>query len=105
MFTYEVKQNDGITEVAFQGDMDIDVTEIIEGEITSRLLDCLAVEIDFSQVSFVDSSGIGLLISLVHCLKERNVQITIVKVKDDVKQVFQLLQLLEILGPDVFVDF
>ncbi|MCM3387910.1 STAS domain-containing protein [Ureibacillus chungkukjangi] len=49
----------------------------------------------------MDSSGIGLLISIITNLKENDRNPTITNISDDVKTVFTLLQLDEILGKDV----
>ncbi|WP_424767425.1 STAS domain-containing protein [Paenibacillus sp. sgz302251] len=105
MFTYELKQDFKKIAVVLKGDMDIDVTEIIADEVAPQLMACEQVEIDFSQVPFMDSSGIGLLIMLINDLKERDIEVAIVNIQEDVKQVFSLLQLPEILGRDVCGDF
>jgi anti-anti-sigma factor len=62
------------------------------------------IELDFEQISFVDSSGIGLLIALVKNMKERGNRVVITHLSPDVKKVFSLLQLPEILGNDVFEE-
>lgn len=107
MFEYEVLHRDSKSTVLLFGDVDIDVTEIIEEKIAPELMNSkdLEIEIDFENVSFVDSSGIGLLITLVTNLKECDKKVVFTHIQEVVKQVFSLLQLPEILGQDVFVDF
>lgn len=107
MFKYEVFYKESMSTVILFGDVDIDVTEIIEENIAPDLMNSkdIEIEIDFENVSFVDSSGIGLLITLVTNLKECGKKVVFTHLQTDVKQVFSLLQLPEILGQDVFVDF
>ncbi|NRF95574.1 STAS domain-containing protein [Paenibacillus frigoriresistens] len=102
MFTYSINQMDSKSIVSFEGDMDIDVTEILEDELPSSLYVCKEIILNFGKVSFVDSSGIGLLISLIQDLRERGIRVVISHLKPDVKEVFFLLQLPEILGYNVF---
>lgn len=102
MFTYSIEQLDAKLIVSLDGDMDIDVTEIMEEEIPSILVVSKEIELNFKRVSFVDSSGMGLLITLIQNFRERGSHIVITHLNPDVKQVFVLLQLPEILGYDVF---
>ncbi|MDB5053307.1 MAG: anti-sigma-factor antagonist [Bacilli bacterium] len=105
MFNYKVLHTDSKASVLLDGDVDIDVTEIMEDEITPELQNSTVIEIDFEKVSFVDSSGIGLLITLITNLQKQGKNVVIKNLSADVKQVFSLLQLPEILGYAVFVDF
>jgi anti-anti-sigma factor len=103
MFTYNIKETDTWVTVYFEGDFDIDVTEVIEDEVGQVLKAYQNIKIDLSKVPFVDSSGIGLLLNLVEELKEQNSSVQIINVQPDVGQIFDILQLSEILGKDVLV--
>lgn len=104
MFTYELVENQlGVT-VHFIGDFDIDVTEIIEEEVLQKLKVYRNIKLDFAKVPFVDSSGIGLLINLVEELKTQEHQVQIINVQPDVAQIFNILQLSEILGKEVLSE-
>ncbi|MCY9669889.1 STAS domain-containing protein [Paenibacillus alginolyticus] len=103
MFNYETVKLEDKVVVKLEGDLDIEVTEIMEDEIATQLEGHGGVELDFSGVSFVDSSGIGLLISLVGSLKEKGAIIHITNLQEDVKLIFEMLQMTDILGSDVFV--
>ncbi|MGZ0052249.1 STAS domain-containing protein [Brevibacillus gelatini] len=104
MFTYEIIQEESKSIVKINGDLDIDVTEIMQDEITPALMERQDIEFDFSNVPFVDSSGIGLLMTLINELREAGSQVAITKVSQEVMYVFSLLQLPEILGREIFVD-
>jgi anti-anti-sigma factor len=105
LFNYELLMHgDKSAVVCFHGELDIDATEIFEDDLTPQLLEFSVIKLNFSDVHFVDSSGIGLLISLINHLKQQNIQVGVINLQDDVKQIFLLLQLPEILGEEVFVD-
>ncbi len=104
MFNFKIKNEDSKIVVKFEGDLDIEATEIIEDNLTKALQETSDnVEIDFQDIYFVDSSGIGLLITLISDLKDKSIKPTIINLQEDVKTVFDLLQLDEILGKDVVV--
>jgi anti-anti-sigma factor len=105
MFKYDIVHLDSKAIIFLNGDLDFDVTEIMREEIAPMLLKSQDIEIDFENVSFVDSSGIGLLITLIKDLREHGNKVVVTHLKPEVKQVFSLLQLPEILGYDVFEDF
>ncbi|TVY08072.1 STAS domain-containing protein [Paenibacillus cremeus] len=104
MFSFEHTCQDSKTLVTFTGDLDIEATEILEDEVMPLLSGRPEIEIDFSGVPFVDSSGIGLLITLITHVRENSGCVVITNVSSDVQQIFSLLQLSEILGHDVFID-
>ncbi|NHN35424.1 STAS domain-containing protein [Paenibacillus agricola] len=105
MFNFRLVEEDTKTMVWFEGDMDIEVTELMEEEVAPQLFKSKEIQIDFSKVPFVDSSGIGLLITLVTNLQDHGSKVEIINISPDVKIVFDLLQLPEILGLDVLTDF
>lgn len=102
MFSYKVDGTGENAEIFFIGDLDIEVSDIIE-EIMLALLNYKKVEFNFNGVPFVDSTGIGLLINLVETLKKNkdDAQILIKNIQPLVKEVFEMLQLGEILGDRV----
>ncbi|MCM3443394.1 STAS domain-containing protein [Metabacillus halosaccharovorans] len=102
MFKFSLHPNEDHVEVTLQGDLDIDGTEVIEEELLPALENYLFININFEHVPFVDSSGMGLLMNLVHTLQKSNAKVHVVNVKEEVMEVFELLQLPEILGEDVF---
>ncbi|GIM45551.1 anti-sigma-B factor antagonist [Collibacillus ludicampi] len=104
MFEFQIIPGEEKTQVAFKGDMDIEITEVMEEEILPALQQYPCVEINFSQVPFVDSTGIGLFINLVEKLKENNVRIQITHLCPQVSEIFDLLQIPDILGREIFVD-
>lgn len=102
MFNFILQKEAGRVIVNLEGDLDIEATEIIEEELIVELHNSSGeVELNFQNIDFVDSSGIGLLISIITTLKEHDRKPTISNINEDVKMVFSLLQLDEILGKEV----
>ncbi|MRG85035.1 STAS domain-containing protein [Salinibacillus xinjiangensis] len=103
MLKYTTVEKNDFLLVSLEGDLDIEGTEVVNEELIPELVHYHSINISLEKVPFVDSSGMGLLISLVNTLKEQNVKITISDVQDDVFEVFELIQLPEILGEEVFI--
>ncbi|MDZ5711462.1 STAS domain-containing protein [Jeotgalibacillus haloalkalitolerans] len=103
MFLYEIKQEGSHVLVIFEGDLDIDCTETVEDELIPALTNYKSVTIEFEKVEFVDSSGMGLLLNLVQSLKDEGITVRIRQVREEVMEVFDLLQIPEILGRKIFV--
>ena len=102
MFNFTLQSEADRVVVDLEGDLDIEATEIMEEELIVEIQKSSGhVELNFQQIDFVDSSGIGLLISIITNLKENDRNPTITNISEDVKMVFSLLQLDEILGKDV----
>lgn len=102
MFNFTLQNASDSVIVNLEGDLDIEATEIIEEKLIEEIQNSSGeVELNFQNIDFVDSSGIGLLISIITNLKENNRKPTITNITEDVKMVFSLLQLDEILGKEV----
>jgi anti-anti-sigma factor len=105
MFSYEIRGNTKEANIYLSGDLDIDVTEIIEVQLLPELEQYQKINIDFLKVPFVDSTGIGLLINIVDTLKKNNEELCIqfINIQPLVKEVFEMLQLSEIFEGKVSV--
>lgn len=103
MLKYSKNPNGENLEISFHGDLDIDSTEIVEEEVIPFAEKYKALNINFEDVPFVDSSGMGLLMNLVRTLNEKGTKVTIANVRDEVMEIFDLLQLSNILGEEVFI--
>ncbi|WP_017812483.1 MULTISPECIES: STAS domain-containing protein [Paenibacillus] len=102
MFTYRLELTGQQITVYCEGDIDIDAGDTFEEQLEPELAEASSVILNLGAVQFVDSSGIGLLIKLVQDLQEQERQVWIEQTQPEVMEVFQLLQLDEILGKDTF---
>ncbi|WP_018933384.1 STAS domain-containing protein [Gracilibacillus lacisalsi] len=103
MLEYKMEKADDNCNVLLNGDLDIDSTELVNNELVPKLKYETHIYLNFEDVNFVDSSGMGLLIQLVNQLKDEKQLIRIVNVKEDILEVFDLLQIPEIIGENVIV--
>lgn len=102
MFRYKLSADSDHSMLSIEGDIDIDGTELIEDEITPALMQYSSVTIDMGEVMFVDSSGIGLLIKMIETLKEEGKTIKMKFIRPEVNEVFEMLQIQDIIGNEVF---
>ncbi|WP_172194064.1 STAS domain-containing protein [Saccharibacillus qingshengii] len=102
MFAYRIDQNEDEVVVVFEGDLDIDSSEVLEEDILPVVSEYPNIRLNFGEVYFVDSSGIGLIIRTVDELREGGRSVKIQNVRPEVLEVFELLQIREILGEEVF---
>ena len=103
MLKYSLVELDDNLQILLKGDLDIESTEIINDELIPKILSFNQVNLNFKHVPFVDSSGMGLLLTLFHAFAESDTRITISNVREDVFEIFELLQIPKILGEDIFV--
>ena len=54
---------------------------------------CICLDIDMSQLTFLDSSGLGTLISLHKTLRSRNGSVRLLKPAPNVQQILELTRL------------
>lgn len=86
--------------VIMKGELDHHSTEEVRNKIDNQL-DAEGVNnliLEFSQVSFMDSSGIGVVIGRYKRLKAKNGNVCIVGVSPSVKRVFELSGMFKIIG-------
>ncbi|OLO26368.1 anti-anti-sigma factor [Alkalihalophilus pseudofirmus] len=102
MIKYQLNNIDEGLEVKLIGDLDIDSTEVIELELVPSLISNKKVNINFEAVPFIDSSGIGLLLHAVQTLEEQGIKVIVTHVSKEVMDIFEMLQIPEILGNEVF---
>lgn len=103
MFSFSLSHLNNKAIIKLTGDLDIDGTKIVEGELIPVLEKYELVDLNFHNVPFVDSTGMGLLLNLVQTFNDKGTKVTISNVKEEVMDVFDLLQIPEILGNGVFV--
>jgi anti-anti-sigma factor len=103
MIEYSLYDSNDHLDVKLIGDLDIDGTEVVEEEIIPKMEKYKTIHINFEGIQFVDSTGMGLLMNMVQNLQEKGVKVTVSNVRQDIMDVFNILQLPEILGEEIFV--
>jgi len=101
MLAYDIRSNGASAAITFEGDIDVDAADLIEERVPSALMPFQEIEIYLTGVPFVDSSGIALMITLIGSLKQSGKRVVVRHVQPEVMEVFDMLQLRDILGEDV----
>ena len=85
--------------VRIQGDLDMGGVLRLEQEIT-RLIDndrVPALTLDLSDVTFIDSTGLGLVINTEQSARDRGVELRLVPGPREVHKVFEMVGLADVL--------
>jgi len=96
-FTVEHRVEKGLTIVTISGEIDV----FTSPRLRERLLDiiddgALHLVVDLSEVTFLDSTGLGVLVGVYHRLRAREGSMSFVGVNERVRRVFRITQLTKI---------
>jgi len=97
----EVGCKEDIAFLKLLGELDMSTVNPLKEEFLKIKDEYKKVVFDFSEVAFVDSTGVGSIIKLLH--DNSKVKYAITNLQDDVQEIFDILNLQEILGEDVFI--
>lgn len=93
-----VKNIDGnIASVAPNGMLDTANSPILENELDQILSTCKVLKLDFSNVDYISSSGLRVLLKAQKKILAENGEMTISNVCNSVKEVFEITGFIEIL--------
>ena len=84
------------------GEMDLDCAETLRRAVNEAAVDAERVFLDFSGVSFIDSSGTGSFVRLCLDMQQRGVELRVLNLTPPVSQVFDMLRVSELVGEEVF---
>ena len=81
--------------LSLKGVLDISTIEGFKGYM-NKLQNAKKINIDFSEVEFIDSTGVGSLVQVIKNLHEKSAEIKITNISSDVFEVLEILGLIEI---------
>ena len=85
-----------------QGEIDIHTAPIFKGELELIVLsDNLIIELDFSKVTYMDSSGLGVLIAFYKKVIKKNAYLKLVNISERITRMFKITGLSEIMDIDM----
>ena len=108
-FQFKRDRGDNIT-LILAGDIDLEVTPEIKTQLSSQLEDAASLTIDASNISYLDSSGVSILVIAMQNSKQKQIIFSISNMSDEAMRVLQLAKLDKILpikatsGPAQLVD-
>ena len=81
----------GLAWVTLDGHLDIDSVPALERELSRIPLDRTEVRLDLTEVTFIDSVGLSVLLSLVNRAEEHGRRITLVRPTPEVSRLLKLV--------------
>ncbi len=98
---YKIVEGENFATIYLEGELDMSVGNKIDSLIREVGLRNKSVQLDFRQVTFVDSSGIGSLFYATKDLLADGKQLEIVNVQEEILDILQVLGFAEALGIEV----
>ena len=89
---FDINITDNVAKLALSGDIDLQVSGDIKSEI-ERLSDVDRLEIDASDVSYIDSSGVAVLILARQYCAQNNMSLALPVISEAVHRVLQIAKL------------
>ena len=108
-FQFKRDRSENLT-LTLAGDIDLEVTPDIKSQLSSQLADAASLTIDAASVSYLDSSGVSILVIAMQSCKQKQINLAVSKVSEEAVRVLQLAKLDKILpigeitGPAHLVD-
>jgi anti-anti-sigma factor len=97
-FTAEVRDEDGATVVTLSGELDLSTAGALrEVLVLPEVLNAPAVRVDLTQVDFLGSTGVGLLVSACKRIKASGGSFSVICAKTAVRHVLEISGLLDYL--------
>ncbi|MDZ4655624.1 MAG: STAS domain-containing protein [Coriobacteriia bacterium] len=85
------EREDGVCRMTLKGEVDVYTSPQLKQELVDAVEDgCINLLIDFEQVGFIDSSGLGVLVSGLRRVKERSGTLRLVCTKENILKIFRI---------------
>lgn len=95
-FQFKRDRSDNLT-LTLAGDIDLEVTPDIKTQLTRQLGDAASLNIDAASISYLDSSGVSILVIAMQSCKQKRINLSISRVSEEAMRVLQLAKLDKIL--------
>lgn len=87
----KINKVDDIWKISIIGEMDINSYLIVKERLDEILKDKMAdIELNCENLSYIDSTGIGVLIGILKKMKKNEKQISIINAKSNIKRLFNI---------------
>jgi anti-sigma B factor antagonist len=87
----QTQKNGALCTVVLEGEVDVYTAPKLKEELVELIHDgCTHVVIDLDQVGFIDSSGLGVLVSALRRSREKDGAVSIVCSRDAVLKIFRI---------------
>lgn len=87
----EVEKNDKICKMSIDGEMDINTYKKVKDKLNEVIGEkSIDIELDFKNLSYIDSTGIGVLIGVLKKLNKNEQSLIIKNARDNIKRLFNI---------------
>ncbi|MDO5018369.1 MAG: STAS domain-containing protein [Lagierella massiliensis] len=90
---YEIKEEQDQILIFLEGDLDAYSSDDFKEAVLKVIEDPKDIKLNAKKLNFIDSTGLGSLISIYNSIKENNKNICIEDIKPNVKQIFEITEL------------
>lgn len=97
MENLQIKRSEKSITAVYSGEITLDIVQDLKKEILKALEECScnSLLLDLSDISFIDSSGIGFLVAMNTRMKNEGNELVICRPSTQVKKTLELVQLLD----------
>ena len=103
MLHTRVEQGD-VPVIYLKGDVDLDSAETFRWVVGDVTRSAAKVIVDFDEVTFIDSSGTGLVVRTTLDLASRGIKLRLRNISAPVADVFAMLKVRQLIGDEAFLD-
>ncbi len=96
--TFQIETSDEDTLVRCSGNLTYETAATFKAQVKPLLSDCRRVLLDFSEVSYIDSSGLGALVGVYASAKGAGRDLQLSNVQPRIRDLLRLTNLLPIFG-------
>lgn len=90
---YDINEEKDLIEIFLDGDLDAYSSDEFKDAVLKQLPGSKDILINAKKLNFIDSTGLGSLISIYNTIKEQEKTISIEEIKPNVKQIFEITEL------------
>lgn len=94
--------NECVSCLKLSGELDISTVDKFRLSIESIPKTTTAVDLDFSGVEFIDSTGIGNLVQFMNQLRAQDIKVMIKRIPKEIHEVLDMLGIPELMGEKYF---
>lgn len=90
---YDITEEKDLIKISLDGDLDAYSSDEFKDAVLKQLPGSKDILINAKKLNFIDSTGLGSLISIYNTIKEQEKTISIEEIKPNVKQIFEITEL------------
>lgn len=96
MINIKVNKLQDTTVLNLAGKIDFSNASVFEELLKDNLIDTKKILLDFSEISFIDSTGVGSLISVIKRGSTRGILFEIANVPEGIHEIFEIIGVYEV---------